>query len=53
LFNVPADQVTGKKEEKKGRNKRQGGKEQDQSCFKVSADDLPFFFQIEFYQIPD
>ncbi|MBA7659069.1 hypothetical protein ES703_67033 [subsurface metagenome] len=48
LFDVPVDQVAGKKEQEESGDERQGDEEQDQLRFKMSANDLSFSFQVEF-----
>ena len=50
-FDVPAYEVAGEEEEKQCGDKREGGEEEKEFCFEVSADDFSFSLEVEFYQV--
>lgn len=50
LFDVPADQVTGKEEEQESGNEGKRDKEQNKLRFEMGSGDLPFSLKIELYQ---
>jgi hypothetical protein len=50
LFDVSADQVTGKEEEQQSGNEGKRDEEQKKLCFEMGSGNLTFSLEIEFYQ---
>jgi hypothetical protein len=52
LFDVPANEITGKEEEQQSGDKGEGNKEQYEFSFEMGSSDFSLSLEIEFYQTP-